>query len=120
MTSLSRRIFDTLTEHPHLSMRELERALGVKERGLQSTGDQPGPFRIAVREIYRETGWIVFSRSGVGGGVTMTRDVALAREAIDRLYAHSFHQKALADDLELCIRETEAQQSAREPFELKP
>ena len=120
MTDLSQRIFDYLSEYPHVSMGELERAMGVHQRGLQSEGNTPGPFRVAIKEIYAETGWFVFSRSGSGGGVMLTRDRELTRHAGQRLWSQGWRTTELADEILKNVEIDERKEKAREPFALTP
>jgi len=120
MTDLSLRIRNALTLDHWIPMRDLEKSVGVRERGLQSENGEPGPLRIAIREIYSETGLIVVTKSGPSGGVMLTRNLAEVEEVMVRLRSHTFHQLELADLWQECIRDSQQKAMAALEAEVQP
>ena len=105
MTFISKQIYDYLITRANVpvSMSDLEHALGVCARQLQSQGDTPGPLQVAITEIFEETGWILFSQSGRGGGVCLTNNIERVELAANRLFAHSNTEYRLANTLMQCV-----------------
>jgi hypothetical protein len=99
MHEISQNIFNILsnTKNRWLPMRDLEIALGLKERGLQGIKGKPGLLDVAIDEVFQETGFVIITVTGRSGGIRMTNDIDQIRYAKARLRAHTMNEQKRVD-----------------------